>query len=367
MLNKIVKLISIISSIYIASANSKAVAMDNNIESFFYNKANEIYKLQKDDLNIEIFINQGYAKVTGVVIGDAKANSGSFVARQNAVSVCLLSVLKKIYNLSEDELNMIASSIYSNCKNIDNFSSIYNQSYTSDGGKNNLNCSCIVNLDAIDSILIKDLKKDSISIKKTLPQQATQTNQLKPEDKIDGKADGKKSTAKKLTKTMAKPTVKIQSLKGLRLVLSIYQIDELEKAEEALKELQIGYTFAGYAKDNYFTKLAELLFNQQSKEPSAENANLNMIDIGAVKIKNTLPFTYESDVDLKYSINIIKTSGSASNQTGFKPSLNDMQNSIKYAILYIKDKRSIDELNALLEPKNLSIKLGNEINMMIIN
>jgi hypothetical protein len=348
MLNKIVKLISIVSSIYMASANSKAVAMDNNIESFFYNKASEISKLKKDAVNIELFVNQGYAQITDIAIGDLKTNASRLLARQNGVAVCLFLVFKKIYNLNEAELKIAISSIYADYKNIDNYSILYKENYRTESGNNSLNFNCIINLDAIDSILINDLQKDSLSIKKILPQQI---NLQKP--------DVKKNTTKGMSK--------IQSLKGLRLVLGIYQVGELERVESVLKELQIDYAFAGYAKDNYFTKLAELLFNQQSKEPSAENANLNMIDIGAVKIKNTLPFTYESDVDLKYSINIIKTSGSASNQTGFKPSLNDMQNSIKYAILYIKDKRNIEELNALLEPKNLSIKIGNEINMIVIN
>ena len=49
-----------------------------------------------------------------------------------------------------------------------------------------------------------------------------------------------------------------------------------------------------------------------------------------------------------------------------KNMIEKMQNSIKYAILYIKDKRSIDDLNALLSVQNLYINLNNQTNTLVI-
>ena len=350
MLNKIVKLISIVSSIYIASANSKAVAMDNNIESFFYNKASEISKLKKDTFNIELFVNQGYAQISNLSVSGNKTSSqsSSLVTRQNGVAICLFLVFKKIYNLNEAELKIAISSLYADYKNIDNYSILYNEHYSIESGNNSLHFNCIINLDAIDSILINDLKKDSLSIKKILPQQ------IKSQ-----KPDVKKNT----TKGMAK----IQSLKGLRLVLGIYQVGELERVEGVLKQLQIDYAFAGYAKDNYFVKSKQLSLNQFNTDEAAEAINIKTIDTGVVKIANNTSFDFEDEIDQKYGINLIKTDNSKNVKNSPSDGFNNMQNSIKYAILYIKDKRSIDDLNALLSVQNLYINLNNQTNTLVIS
>jgi hypothetical protein len=295
-------------------ASSAQNSSPKNLPRYFYKNAKTYYDAKNTkkntDLQITPFYTLGYALIKLQITIDSlqmlKQNN-LLNLKQDGDAIALLYALKYIYSINDQDANEIFNLIYKDIGKLNNYVNLYDLKQNLEGEEvKTLEFNRIVNLDALESLLI-NLEPNSLN---------KITRQENPQNQLPQKS-----------------TQKQQSIDGMRFVfysMSMHEAGMIKLAKQSteskLQDLVSAFTFGPI---NY--KLQSQIFTTNTINPSN--------GLSLQKFVNASDAGQGDKINYKYS-------GGFANIDSVRP-----------CVFFIKDSRSISQINELLQKSGYQFTL----------
>ena len=337
-------------------ASSAQNSSPKNLPRYFYKNAKTYYDAKNTkkntDLQITPFYTLGYALIKLQITIDSlqmlKQNN-LLNLKQDGDAIALLYALKYIYSINDQDANEIFNLIYKDIGKLNNYVNLYDLKQNFEGEQvKTLEFNRIVNLDALESLLI-NLEPNSLN---------KITRQENPQNQLPQKS-----------------TQKQQSIDGMRFVFYSMSMHEAGMIKDALQKLKIKYHFAGYIDGDYFNFIGKTSFKlaKQSTESKLQDL-VSAFTFGPINYKLQSQIFTTNTINLSNGLSLQKFVNASDAGQGGKLNYNYSGgfaniDSVRPCVFFIKDARSISQINELLQKSGYQFTLETKagINHIVYN